>query len=126
VAPSQKSRYNTSEDVVANVTLTKTGNAAVIAVQGRVDTLSASTVEQALTQWIDAGETQMILDLSQLEYISSAGLRTVLVVGKKAKASGVSLCCCALQGVVKKVFDVSGFSLVLPIYNTVEDALAGQ
>lgn len=107
-----------------NITLTKTGNAAVITVQGRVDTLSAPTVEQKLTQWLDGGETRMILDLSEMEYISSAGLRTVLVIGKKAKANGGSVCCCALQGMVKKVFDVSGFSLVLPVYDTVDEALA--
>ncbi|MDQ7784188.1 MAG: STAS domain-containing protein [Desulfomonilaceae bacterium] len=107
-----------------NITLTRTGDAAVIAVQGRVDTLSAPTVEQKLTQWLDEGETRMILDLSELEYISSAGLRTVLVIGKKAKANGGSLCCCALRGMVRKVFDVSGFSLVLPVYNTVDEALA--
>ncbi len=111
---------------MVNVTLTKRGNTAVIAVQGRVDTLSASDVEQKLFQWIDAGETQLVLDLGELEYISSAGLRTVLVVAKKAKANGGSLCCCQLQGVVKKVFDVSGISHVLTVYNTLDEALASQ
>ncbi|MFH1115063.1 MAG: STAS domain-containing protein [Pseudomonadota bacterium] len=106
--------------------MTKTRDVAVITVQGRVDTLSAGDLEQTLIQWIEAGERQLILDLSGLEYISSAGLRTVLVAGKKAKANGGSLCCCALQDMVRRVFDVSGFSLILSVYNSLDEALAAQ
>ncbi len=109
-----------------NVTLTKRENAAVVTVQGRVDTLSASDFEQTLIRWIDAGERQLILDLSELEYISSAGLRTLLVIGKKIDANGGSLRCCALQDMVRKVFEISGFALVLPVCDTLDEALAVQ
>ncbi|MEW6348057.1 MAG: STAS domain-containing protein [Thermodesulfobacteriota bacterium] len=107
-----------------NVTLTKKGTVAVVAVQGRVDTISAPTLEKMAIEWIGSGETRLILDLSAMDYISSAGLRALFVVGKTAKSRGGSVCCCALQGVVAQVFEVSGFHRMLPVYDSVDAALA--
>ncbi len=106
-----------------NVNLTKKGTVAVISVQGRVDTMSAPGLEQKVSEWISEGETRLILDLTDMDYISSAGLRTLIVVGKKAKAQGGFLWCCALQGVVGKVFEVSGFPRLIPVYASVDEAL---
>lgn len=107
-----------------NVTLTKEGAAAVITVRGRLDTMSAPELEQKLTEWISGGSIRLILDLAGLEYISSAGLRILLSAAKKASAQGGFLSCCALQGIVRKVFDVSDFSRILPVYDTLDEALS--
>lgn len=96
----------------------------IVTVEGRMDTVSAPDFESKLRERIAEGAKRLVVDLSGLEYISSAGLRCILVAGKSAKATGGQLCCCGLQGVVKKVFDVSGFTTLFPVYDSLEDILA--
>lgn len=106
-----------------NVTMSKAGVCAVVSVEGRIDTISAPDFEKQIIQLIDSGETTLVLDLAQLKYISSAGLRALLTAAKQAKACGGGLSCCAAVGVVRKVFDVSGFTSVLPVYDSLEAAM---
>jgi anti-anti-sigma factor len=103
----------------------KSGETAVVAVKGRLDTISAPELEERLLRWIEDGEGRIVIDLEGLEYISSAGLRVLLSAGKKVAVKGGKLSCCGLKGVVRKVFDVSGFSRLLPVFETVEDASKG-
>ncbi len=93
----------------------------IVTVEGRMDTVSAPDFESKIQERIAEGETRLVVDLSRLDYISSAGLRCILVAGKSAAATGGQLCCCGLQGVVKKVFDVSGFTTLFPVHNSLED-----
>lgn len=102
----------------------KQGNAVVIRVTGRMDTLTAPEFETACVQWIDKGERVLLADFSDLEYISSAGLRTIMVVGKKLRVSGGKFGFCQLSSMVERVFSMSGFSAILPIYSTLEEALS--
>ena len=62
-------------------------------------------------------------DLTALEYVSSAGLRCVLAIAKKLKASEGTLALCGLSGLVKEVFSVSGFDSFFPVYETVDEAI---
>jgi anti-sigma B factor antagonist len=93
----------------------------IATVEGRMDTVSAPDFESKVRERIAEGAKRLVIDLSKLEYISSAGLRSILVAGKNSTATGGQLCCCGLQGVVKKVFDVSGFTTLFPIYDSLED-----
>jgi anti-sigma B factor antagonist len=95
----------------------------IVTVEGRMDTVSAPDFEGKIQERIAEGAKRLVVDLSRLEYISSAGLRCILVAGKSATGTGGRLCCCGLQGVVKKVFDVSGFTTLFPVYDSLEDAL---
>ena len=61
------------------------------------------------------GPARLILDLAGLDYISSAGLRVVLVAAQKARELGIVLILCGLSGAVHEVFEVSGFLDILPI-----------
>ncbi len=108
------------------VDMNRHGGWSVIKIEGRMDTISAPDFEKQAQDWIGQGEHRMVVDLSDLEYISSAGLRALLVAAKAAKASGGQLRCCSLKGVVKKVFDVSGFSSMLPVYESLDAALSRQ
>ena len=95
----------------------------VVKVEGRLDTVSAPDFEKKVRAWIDEGTSALIVDFTDLEYISSAGLRVLLVAAKSAKAAGGKLSCCSLKGVVRKVFEVSGFSTMLPVYESLESAV---
>jgi anti-anti-sigma factor len=98
--------------------------AVVIKVSGRMDAVTAPEFEQACDQWIQGDQKNLVLDLGALDYISSAGLRSVLSTGKKVKAVGGKLLLCSLSGMVKEVFEISGFASIFPLYETAESALA--
>lgn len=106
------------------INTTKTNDWTVVAVSGRLDTTSAAEFDSKLQEVMAAGDNRLILDLSRLEYVSSAGLRSVIAAAKAAASRGGRLSCCGLSGVVKKVFDVSGFTTLLPVFESLDDALA--
>ncbi|MFP4168364.1 MAG: STAS domain-containing protein [Desulfonatronovibrionaceae bacterium] len=96
----------------------------ILKASGRMDATTSSEFEKKCTELINKGSLHIIVDLSGLEYISSAGLRSILAVGKKLKADGGSFAFCNLRGMVKEVFDISGFGSLFPIHDTLESALA--
>lgn len=66
----------------------------------------------------------MILDCGGLSYVSSAGLRVVLIAGKRLRAVGGVLLLCGLNDQIGEVFQISGFGALFPIHDTVAAALA--
>jgi len=88
-----------------------------------MDTVSAPEFDTRIEELLNEGEKGFVLDLAKLEYVSSAGLRSILVAAKKAKAAGGNVCCCDLQSMVKKVFDLADFASIIPVFDSVEDAL---
>ena len=99
------------------------GKASVVQLQGKVDATSAPSVEQALLGVIEQGEKKLVIDCAGLDFISSAGLRSLLLAVKKMKASGGSIALAALQPHVKEVFDISGFSSLFVIHGSKADAV---
>jgi len=95
----------------------------LITVEGRMDAVTTPEFEQTLGGWIDTGEIRFIVDFAGLDYISSAGLRGILTSVKRLKAEGGQIVLTALRGTVKEVFEISGFSTIIPIYESVEAAL---
>jgi len=106
-----------------NISISKQGDLAMISVQGRIDTVSAPELEKRLVEQISLGDARLVVDFGGVDYISSAGLRSLMVAAKKADAGGGKLSCCSLTGVVKKVFEVSGFAKIFPVYESMEDAV---
>ncbi len=72
---------------------------------------------------IEEGEVNFIVDFEELDYISSAGLRSILVTAKKLKSTNGKLLLTKLKDVVKEVFEISGFSKIIPIYDSMDAAL---
>jgi anti-sigma B factor antagonist len=95
----------------------------VVSVEGRMDAVSAPEFDKRCEDWISAGATVFILDFGGLEYISSAGLRSLLVLGKKLTAKKGRIVIAALKDVVKEVFTISGFGSIFTIVESVEAAL---
>jgi anti-anti-sigma factor len=87
----------------------------VLTPRGRVDSVTFKPFEQHLMGCIDGGDRRVIVDFVELDYISSAGLRVLLMGAKRQKASGGRLLLCAMKDHIREVFDVSGFSSILEI-----------
>jgi anti-anti-sigma factor len=100
----------------------KEGEQTVAVVKGRLDAVSAPVFEKELLGLIEKGERWIVLDFTGLSYISSAGLRSILSVAKNLRAEKGELGVAALQEDVKKVFDISGFSSIMPVFETVAAA----
>ena len=100
------------------------GGATLFRAKGRVDSSSSAAFEAALLPRIRDGARRVVLDLSGVEYVSSAGLRVMLMAAKAAKAGGGQLALFGLSPTVEEVFQVSGFSKIIPILATEAEALS--
>ena len=89
------------------------GTALTIAPEGRLDTMTAPELEAELNKSLDLAES-LVLDLSKLEYISSAGLRVLLSAHKKMVGKG-GMKVTNVNEIVQEVFEVTGFSDILTI-----------
>ncbi len=99
---------------------------AVLTVAGRMDAVSAPRFEATCLDLLDQGHGVQIADLGSLEYISSAGLRSILSAAKKLKAAGGGLAFCGLTGMVDEVFRVSGFLKMFKVHPSLGEALEGR
>ncbi len=104
----------------------KRDSTVIIGVQGRVDASNAGHFEEKLLGLIAAGERHLVVDCAQLDYISSAGLRVLLVAAKRLSPVGGTLAVCALQEQIKHIFDIVGFASILSIYPTSAEAMAAR
>jgi anti-anti-sigma factor len=74
-------------------------------------------------EWLEQGETSFIINLGEVNYMSSAGLRSILIVAKKLKEQDGKLIFVNLREEVQKIFRISGFSSMIPTYESLEAAL---
>lgn len=88
---------------------------AVHAINGRVDSASAGELERALLPLFTTAGQRAIVDFSSLDYISSAGLRVVLMLAKRANIGHGRLVLCGLSPQVRDVFEISGFLRILDV-----------
>ena len=94
---------------------------------GRIDHTSSPDFRTALAPYLDrcaAEQDRVVLDLSGVEYISSAGLRVLMLAAKQARAQGGTAVVAALQPIVSEIFEISRFHLVLDVYPSTREALA--
>jgi anti-anti-sigma factor len=106
------------------VTTEWTSDALVLALRGRLDTTSAGPTEAAINDEIQRGAQRLVLDFREVSYVSSAGLRVVLLIAKKMKSMGGRLVLFGLSPSVKEVFAISGFLQILTVQDDRETALA--
>ena len=98
----------------------------VVAPSGRIDHASAEAFKAALAPHIArcaSGQDQIVLDLSGVDYISSAGLRVLMLARKQAKAQGGGLALAGLTTVVQEIFEISRFTVVFDLFPSVRAAL---
>ncbi len=98
-------------------------DALIIALEGRIDSTSAPHADAEIMRHME-GPMRVILDLDKVDYVSSAGLRIVLLVAKRLGQQKGVLLICGLQPNVHEVFTVSGFMKILSVETDRETALA--
>jgi anti-anti-sigma factor len=101
----------------------KKDNATVISVIGRLDATTTPEYEQKFNELVATGHKIFVIDFIGLEYISSAGLKGILVTEKAIKAAGGMITFANIRKTVKDVFDISGFKTIFQVYDSVESAL---
>jgi len=100
------------------------GETTILSPRGRIDSATAKVFEERLTRTMNDGRGSVIVDFQGLDYISSAGLRVVLIAAKLAKPKGRKFMLCGLKPAVHEVFAVSGFTKILTILDDRAAALA--
>jgi anti-sigma B factor antagonist/stage II sporulation protein AA (anti-sigma F factor antagonist) len=98
----------------------------VAAPLGQINHTSAQQLEQALAPILEdaaAAKTPLVLDFSGVEYISSMGLRVLMVAAKQMRSHNASIAVAALQPVVDEIFEIARFRHVLEVFPSVRDAL---
>jgi anti-sigma B factor antagonist len=95
----------------------------LIRLTGRLDAATMQLVEDEFLGLIEQGIRLFLFDLRELHYISSAGLRVMLLSVKKTRAAGGKIALFGLQDNVHEVFQISGFTSIFSIFQTEEEAL---
>jgi len=95
----------------------------ILRVIGKLDASTSKALENKLLPVIAAGQEQLVVELSHLDYISSAGLRVFLLAAKRIDESKGKMILCSLKDSVKQVFDIAGFSSFLNLAGSAEEAI---
>lgn len=102
----------------------KVGAVRIATIEGRINGGNAGELEEALLTLLNKGAQQLVLDFGGVDYISSAGLRVVLLIAKKVTVAAGNLILCGMQPGVFEVFEMCGFADILTIVDTRAEALA--
>ena len=107
-----------------NITQRVEGDVIVFLPEGRIDTQAATEMDKALQSAVSAGNHNMVVDMSGVDYISSAGLRALAAAQVRNKAEGGDMKLAALNARVTRVFRIIGFDILMSIHETPEAAVA--
>jgi anti-anti-sigma factor len=93
-------------------------------VGGRIDGSNVAEFEEAIRNAIGQEDRALIMDFEELVYISSAGLRAILMTAKSLSGRGAKFALCSLSQQIRKVFEISGFDKFIAIHPNQVEALA--
>lgn len=106
-----------------HISISEMRRVTLVEVSGRIDSSNATKLGESLNEQIDAGRTQLVLDLSNVEYISSAGLREAVSAAKKVRAAGGDLRLASLSPKVKDVLELAGLIELFQTFGTQVEAV---
>ena len=104
----------------------KPGNSTVVTLSGRVDHTKAGGFEDRLMALVRencVSDATVVIDMQNVEYMSSVGLRVLMVAAKFCKAEGGNVVIAALNSTMKEIFEISRFDRIFKVYPTTKDAL---
>ncbi|MEM7221851.1 MAG: STAS domain-containing protein [Pseudomonadota bacterium] len=111
-----------------NLTCQERDGALVASVSGPIDHENADAFQASLLPAVGqaaAAEARLILDLHDVDYMSSVGLRVLMRALNEARAKSVGLVVADLNGTMREIFEISRFDKLLEVFDSVEDALSG-
>jgi anti-sigma B factor antagonist len=100
------------------------GPVTAVAVRGDIDGLTAESLTAALGEHLSAGRVKLVADLSGVPYVSSAGLRSLLITLRSCRAQGGDLRLAAVQAPVHGVLAIAGFDRLFKMFDQVEPAVS--
>jgi anti-sigma B factor antagonist/stage II sporulation protein AA (anti-sigma F factor antagonist) len=106
-----------------NINTENKDGVAALRFEGNLDTNTSPQAQEALTAACDASE-KVLVNFKDLDYVSSAGLRVLLIAAKKLKKTGGQMHICSLNETVNEVFEISGFSSIFSVFGDEDEALA--
>lgn len=101
----------------------KKGDIVIVSLAGRLDAYGANDVEKKLDLFIDSGQVKLVINLENLEYISSSGLRVFLAALKKVRKQQGDMKLADLKPFIKEIFDIAGFTQLFNILDNEEAAV---
>ncbi len=117
---------NGLEDVISmEINQTNIDNVPIVSVSGRIDGTTYKDLETLLNELIDQNKSEIILDLEEVVYISSVGLRVLLSALKKVRPNKGDVKLVSLQPFVREVFEITGFTKLFSVYPNQREALSG-
>lgn len=99
------------------------GGVTILHVRGKLDAALSAAIEQKSSEMIQQGQNKLLLDMSEISYVNSAGLRMLLAVKKQMKALPGKFIVCGLRNEVFEVMKICGFDHVIEISKNEEEAL---
>ncbi len=96
----------------------------VLSLRGRLDSVTSRDLDQRVRDRLLTGHRKLVVDLDAVDYVSSAGLRSLLIAAKALKAAHGHMAVCRLQAAVQEVFRVSGFDRVFTVLPSLDDSVA--
>ena len=105
-----------------NTIIKNEGDISIISLTGSLDTNTSKEAEDQINKLLEEGSIKLLIDLTDLDYISSSGLRILLSTSKKLKSLRGEMRICGLNETVNEVFEISGFTMIFKIFKTLEEA----
>ena len=107
-----------------NITEGRRGEVLVVRPEGRIDTNTSDELDRALAGRVDGGARRLVVDMSGTDYISSAGLRVLLLAAKRLKGVSGLLVLGGMNPSVRQIFELAGFVAIFAIEPDVDRAVA--
>src|SRR5215510_12290091 len=102
----------------------RTADIVTLSLSGKLNTTTAKVFEEKILGHIESGNRRFIIDLAQLDYISSTGLRVLVSASKRLANENGKIVLCSLKGPVREVFNIVGFLSVFPAYGSHDEAIS--
>jgi anti-sigma B factor antagonist len=95
----------------------------IVRVNGRLDTVSSGEFEKKIMPLLEEGNYRVAIDFTGIDYVSSSGLRIILICAKNIKKKSGTFALFSLNNSIEEVFQISGFAKIIPIYANQAEAI---
>lgn len=106
------------------IAIDRQGGTVIVTVSGRLSSAVADLFQERLMAGLDNGPTAVVIDFSELKFITSAGLRALIVAAKRARSDGYHIYLCGMTDAIREVFEVSGLLRIFIVHPSLEAGLA--